>query len=231
MTTVVTPTQARCAVVLPDQGVRLPEWVVDLASFHRWTASDDFPETGRISYLKGEVWIDMSEEQLFSHNQVKLEFFLVLGGLVKDSRLGRFFPDGARVSHPEADVSNVPDAVFVANESFRRVRVRLVEGAEEGYVRIEGSPDMVLEAVSTSSVQKDTDRLRELYWRAGIREYWLVDVRGERLEFDLLRHTAKGYAVAKKQGGWVKSAVFGKSFRLTRETDEEGHPEFTLSVR
>jgi hypothetical protein len=35
----------------------------------------------------------------------------------------------------------------------------------------------------------------------------------------------------RKHGGWVKSAVFGKSFRLTEQTDPLGHPEYTLAVR
>jgi len=33
------------------------------------------------------------------------------------------------------------------------------------------------------------------------------------------------------QGGWAKSAVFGKSFRLTEQTDPLGHPDYTLAVR
>jgi Uma2 family endonuclease len=37
---------------------------------------------------------------------------------------------------------------------------------------------MVLEVVSASSVEPDTQTLRELYWAAGIKEYWLVDARG-----------------------------------------------------
>ena len=36
-------------------------------------------------------------------------------------------------------------------------RVRLVEGVEEGHVAIEGTPDVVLEVVSTRSVRKDTN--------------------------------------------------------------------------
>ena len=64
-----------------------------------------------------------------------------------------------------------------------------------------------------------------------MREYWLIDARGERAQFDLLRHTAKGYVAARHQNGWVKSGVFGKSFRLSRQTNALGHPEFTLAIR
>ena len=90
---------------------------------------------------------------------------------------------------------------------------------------------MVLEVISPSTVIKDTERLRDLYWHAGISEYWLVDARGDRLEFDIFQRTAKGFTATRKQGGWTKSIVFGKSFRLTRQKDDLGHPEYTLAVR
>ena len=90
---------------------------------------------------------------------------------------------------------------------------------------------MVLEVVSRSSVQKDTRNLREDYWQAGVREYWLIDARPDPLTFDILRHTPRGYRAAPKKDGWIRSAVFGKSFRLLRGITALGHPQFTLEVR
>jgi Uma2 family endonuclease len=211
--------------------VRIPGWVQDLASFRRWAYSDEFPETGRICYLNGDVWVDLSREQLFTHNQVKVEFSYTLANVLKTERTGRFFPDGARLTNVEADLSCEPDGVFVSHDSLQAGRVRLVEGGTDGYLELEGTPDMVLEVVSDSSVEKDTVTLRDLYWRAGIPEYWRADARGKELAFDILRHTAKGYAVARKQKGWVKSAVLGKAFQLTQQPDALGNPEYTLAVR
>jgi Uma2 family endonuclease len=211
--------------------VSVPSWVVDLESFRRWADADDFPEQGRICYLKGEVWVDMSKEQLFTHGQVKTEYTVVLGGLVKAGGLGLLWADGVLLSNEDADISVNPDATFASREALEEGRVRLIEGVEEGHVELEGSPDMVLEVVSTSSVQKDTVILRGAYWEAGVREYWLVDARAEPLKFDILRHTPKGYAATRKQGGWLKSAVFGKSFRLTQSQSALGHPAFALEVR
>jgi Uma2 family endonuclease len=168
---------------------------------------------------------------VLSHNQAKNEFAFVLTGIVKARKLGRYVPDGMLVSNIEANLTSQPDGAFISKRSLRLGRVRFVEGAQEGYLELEGAPDMVLEIISKSSVRKDTDTLHELYWRAGIREYWLVDARGERLEFNILRHGPKGYITTRKEAGWIKSAVFGKSFRLTRRTDEFGHPEYTLAVR
>jgi len=218
-------------LVVEKQLVSIPAWIHDLDSFRRWADSDEFPETGQICYLNGEVWVDMSKEQVFTHNQIKAEYSYVLFGLTKKGRLGRYFPDGMLLTNETANLCCGLDGLFVSTETLRVGRMRLVPAADEGYIELEGTPDMVLEVVSTSSVLKDYKRLRELYWQAGIPEYWIVDARGEKLSFDILRHTASGYTAARKQGGWVKSAVFGKSFRLTRKTDEQGNPEYELAVK
>ncbi len=217
--------------VTDESRVRIPHWVADLSSFRHWVQSDEIPEKVRIGYLNGEVWVDMSKEQVFFHNQDKNEYGFVLTGLAKSGRPGQYFPDGLRVSNREANLSAQPNGTFVCDDSFDSGRVRLVPGARDGVVELEGSPDMVLEIVSWSSVHKDTVTLLDLYWRAGIREYWLVDVRGDRLVFEIYRHTAKGYVATRKQGGWVKSAVFGRSFRLVRQMDKRGNPAYTLAVR
>jgi Uma2 family endonuclease len=217
-------------LVIETDRVSIPDWVTDLASFRRWANSEDYPETGRICFLNGEVWVDMSREQLFTHLAVKNEFNVVLGALVKKERLGLYFPDWLLLSNVDANIAVVPDAVF-ASYASRADRVRLLEGQKGGYVEMEGSPDMVLEVVSDSSVRKDVRQLRQDYWRAGIREYWLVDARKESLVFEILRHAAKGYRTTPKKDAWMKSSVFGKSFRLTRRTSDYGDPEYTLEVR
>ncbi len=216
--------------VYESESVSVPSWVVDLKSFRRWADADDFPETGRVCYLKGEVYVDLSKEQIFTHVAAKTEITVVLGGLVKTRELGLFLGDGAMLSNVDADIAVVPDALFVSTPGLQD-RVRLIEGKDEGYVELEGSPDMVLEVVSRSSVHKDTDVLRQAYWEAGVREYWLVDARPDPLTFDILRHTARGYRASPKKGGWLSSAVFGKSFRLTRQVGGQGHPKYTLAVR
>jgi len=211
--------------------VEVPLWVVDLESFRRWADQEDFPEQGRISYIKGNVVVDMSREQIFTHVAVKTEFTVTLGGLAKRQRRGRYFGDGLSLTSILADVSVKPDGTFVSYEALETGKVRLIEGAQEGFVELEGTPDMVLEIVSAGSVRKDTVLLFEAYWEAGIREYWLVDARKAALQFTIYRRGPRGYVAAAKRSGWVRSTVFGNEFRLTRTTDAQGHPEFTLAVR
>ena len=217
--------------VVDSQRIEIPKWIGNLESFRHWARSDEFPETGRICYLNDELWVDMSKEQVFSHNQVKAEIGSVLFMFAKAARLGRYFPDGVLISNERANLSSQPDGTFASYESLSKERLILVPGVVEGFVELEGTPDMVLEIVSASSVEKDTETLRTLYWKAGIREYWLVDARGDKLTFDILRHAAKGYIATPKTSGWTKSAVFGKSFRLRRTKDEQGNPELTLETK
>jgi Uma2 family endonuclease len=96
---------------------------------------------------------------------------------------------------------------------------------------MEGSPGMVLEIVSAASVRKDTVLLRQAYFEAGIREYWLVDARREPIRFDILRRSTKGYTATRKRDGWLSSVVFGQSFQFTQRRNAVGHPEYTLAVR
>lgn len=208
----------------------IPVWVKDLDSFRRWTNSDDFPEHGRICYLTGEIDIDLCREPLFTHVALKGEIAAVLSRLTKDEQMGLVLGDGARLSNVEADISVVPDALF-ASEAALQDRLRLLDTTGEGYDELDGSPDMVLEVVSYSSVRKNTRQLRRCYWEAGIREYWLVDARKEPLVFDIFRHMPKGYRNTPKKDGWIKSTVFSKSFRMTCRTNDYGDPEYTLEVR
>jgi hypothetical protein len=56
-------------IVLCDESVVIPGGICDLEAFRRWAHSESFPEAGRICFLDGRVWVDMSLEQVFTHIQ------------------------------------------------------------------------------------------------------------------------------------------------------------------
>jgi Uma2 family endonuclease len=211
--------------------ITVPGWVKDIDSFRRWTDTKACPHEYRLGWLKGEVWIDMGKEQVFSHILVKTRITMRLSLIAEQDNLGLYLSDGLLLSNFAADISGNPDGTFLSYETMRSDGVRLIEGKRGGFTEVQGSPDMVLEVVSDSSVQKDYGLLRQAYWEADIREYWLVDARKAPVKFDLLRHTARSYVATRKQDGWAKSAVFGKSFRLEQTQHPLGHPEFTLAVQ
>jgi Uma2 family endonuclease len=167
--------------------------------------------------------------ETWAHNQVKNKIAVVVTPMVEEAIAGRFIADRMRLTHVDAGLSTEPDGMFVSFDSLRAGEVEIAEGANS--LEVEGSPDMVLEVVSPSSEHKDTVVLRDLYWRAGVKEFWLADPRGDGVAFDILRRGTKGYAATRKQAGWVKSGVFGRSFRLTRQIDRAGLPAYTLGVR
>ncbi len=214
--------------IVLEESIRIPCWVSDHASFRRWACSDEFPEHGKFSYLNDEIWVDVSMEKVV-HNWIKLQISAVLTKLVGHDKSGRFFVDGMMLVNLSAAVSTEPDGMFVSFERFKSGLVLLEEGMDS--LEVIGSPDMTLEVISRHSVRKDTVVLRENYWRAGVREYWLVDSRAERPTLEILRSTARGFVSTRKQAGWVKSLVFGKSFQLLQTADPMGQPEFTLQVR
>jgi Uma2 family endonuclease len=218
-------------VIVDDVNLESPEWVTSRNAFHRWAAEPDFPEKGNIWWLRGKVWADLSMEQIDTHIQVKGEIFRVLANLVVEADSGQMLQDGLRVTNADADLSGKPDATFISYESLRQGRVVRVEGQSEGHTYVEGSPDMVLEVVSNSSETKDLEILREDYFIAGVTEYWLVDAREDLIQFDILRRNSKEFIVTRKQSGWVKSAVFGKSFRLIQKKDRLGNPQYRLEAK
>ena len=218
-------------VITEDVQIDIPEWVTNLAAFRQWADDDDFPEKGNIWWLSGKVWADMSKEQIFTHLDVKGEYYHVLKWLAKADKLGRVWPDGLLVTNVNAGFSGKPDVTFVSFAAIEEGRVVLVKGRSNGFIEIDGSPDMLLEVVSDSSEVKDCDILLDAYYQAGVQEYWLVDARQDPLSFDIYRRDPREFVPVRRQGGWLKSAVFGKSFRLTREVDQTGRPEYRLEVK
>lgn len=219
-------------VPYPECNVTIPETAHTLDGYRAWVRSDDFPERGEISFLDGEIHIDMSPEKYQSHNQVKAEINHVVYELVKECDLGNYYPDGAWLTNEAAGLSTEADASLATWDTLRSGRVNFVPSKDDDdSIEMQGSPDWVLEVVSDSSVRKDTKRLPSLYHRAGIREYWLIDARGDDVLFTIFHHEPECYAAANDDDGWQTSRVFGRQFRLERKRDQVGGWRYTLLVR
>jgi Uma2 family endonuclease len=210
-----------------DDSIRIPARFASFAAFRRWSKSY-YPDRGDYFYLSGDVWISLARENL-QQNQLRVALSSTIGRLVMDGRLGYLFTRGMRLVQERTRLSTEPDALFVSHKSLLAKRIRLEHGAHS--LEVIGTPDMVLEVVNERSVQKDTVVLRELYAAAGIAEYWLVNPLGEELSFDILRLTTGGYAATRKSAGWMKSAVFGKSFRLEAQPSQDELPEYRLLAK
>jgi len=212
--------------------VRIPASAFTHAGFRAWATSDEFPEKLRASFINQEVIIDMSPEELETHNKVKTKVISVLDSFNERLDLGELFSDRTLVSNRAAGLSTEPDGTFVTWSSFEAGRVRLVQRKDRPgqYVELEGTPDWVLEVVSRSTVQKDTVSLRESYHRAGIPEYWLIDAQYAEVSFRILRRRRDRYVAVAPRDGWHRSPIFGRSFRLDRRKNRMGRWTYSLEI-
>ena len=215
-----------------DPAIRVPASAVTLAGFREWVLSDDFPEFGRFSYIQGELFIDMSPEELDTHNRVKSEVAYAIMGLNKELDLGHFYSDRTLVTNEAAELYTEPDGTFVSWQSYEAGRVRLLPRKDVAgqYIELQGTPDWVVEIISRSSVEKDTRTLREAYHRARVREYWIINAQFDEIDFQILRYRRDRYVAVSPRGGWLRSQVFGRGFRLERRRDRLGFWEYTLQV-
>lgn len=218
----------------PDVAVRIPATVRDLNSFRDWAHSGDFPQGGKIAFIRGEIIIDMSPQEIETHAKSKGAIFSDFFQLVRDENLGELLPDPTMVVNEVANLSNEPDATFCSWESLRRGRVEFRERKEgsDRYIEVVGSPDMVLEVVSRSSFDEDTKRLAVSYFDAGIDEYWLVDARGEEIDFRILARGKTRYRkTPADKVGFVASQVFSRRFKQTRDRTPLGGYRYRLEAR
>jgi Uma2 family endonuclease len=213
-----------------DEFVEIPREAHTLDGFRAWAASDQCPEKLRVTYLQGKVLLDMSREEIRTHALVKIEVGRVLANLNVDVDFGYLFTDGVLIVNKNAGVSNNPDGVAVFWRSLKRGLVRfLAKNGRE--TEIFGSPDWALEILSNSSVVKDTVELRSSYHRAKIGEYWLIDARGDDIDFQILYWRKTGYVKAPVADGWQYSRAFQRHFRLVRRRDRLGSWQYQLLVK
>jgi Uma2 family endonuclease len=226
---------ARRHAIIFEENLRIPEDAFTYEGFQRWADSKTFPENGRIDYLAGDIDVDMSPEDLYTHSAVKTAISLKLGALVVETDLGDVFIDRARVRSRFAQLSVEPDVVVVFGSSLESGKVRLVPAASrkgpDRFSALEAA-DLVVEIISDGSVGKDTKRLPGLYARAGIPELWIVDARGKDLRFMIHSLQEGAYVTAEPDAeGWVRSPQLGGDFRLGRRRASPSPWRYTLEHR
>jgi Uma2 family endonuclease len=207
--------------VLLDDDLRIPARVHTLTGFRQWTHSAQFPERGRIDYLRGLVEVDLSPEDLYTHGTVKTALASELHTLVAKTDRGSVFVDRTRVVAPAVGLSVEPDVVVVLWESLEAGRVREVpaRSREDRFVELEGAPDLIVEVISDRSVRKDREHLPGLYAAAGVPELWLVDARAGDTEprLDLWLLGPRGYTPQKPDAEeHLHSPLLGRAVRLRR---------------
>lgn len=214
--------------------IRVPAEVFDFEKFRNWVHSDEFPEHVRVCYIDGHIEVEMSPEEIETHNKLRGAIYAAIWHWNSQRQLGEVLEDGALLLHPEVMLSTEPDLMFCSWAVTGSGRVRYAERVEGSnrFVEVIGSPDLVVEVVSRSSVRKDGVLLREQYFQAGIQEYWHIDGRGETIDFQLLARGKHEFEpVAADADGYRRSEVLGGSFLLTRSLNRAGRFDYRLAGR
>ena len=93
----------------------------------------------------------------------------------------KLWPDGP---------SREPDILFISKDNLPNLTPK----------RFQGSPDLIIEIVSTSSVIEDRVQKLTQYEQAGVREYWIIDPRPhqQQADFFILLRTLEKFSVTKR---------------------------------
>jgi Uma2 family endonuclease len=136
----------------------------------------ELPDDGiRYELFEGEIH-QMAPSPNTTHQRVVRNLLFLLEGHVRHARLGELFVAPFDVVLSDLTVLQ-PDLLFVSERRREIILPRHVRGA----------PDLVIEVVSPSSIQRDQVVKAQLYARFGVPHYWL---------FDPHERTALAYALA-----------------------------------
>jgi len=138
----------------------------------------------------------MSPAPSYSHQRTVGKVFLKLSRLLEEKGQGEVLISSIDVYLDEKNVFQ-PDIVVLLKEGKAKVE-------EKG---IFGPPDVVVEILSPSTAYYDLIVKKEVYERAGVKEYWLLDP--NRKTFEIYKNTEEGFKLSSqaREKGKVLSEI------------------------
>ena len=126
----------------------------------------------RMELIEGKV-VMMSPRPRIEHARACGRIYRQFGNYL-DGKYCEAFGDGVDVYIDERN-HFIPDVMIVCNPDI------IKDDA------IYGAPDLVVEVLSPSTSKNDRTTKKDVYERAGVKEYWLVDTWGKSIEVYLLK--------------------------------------------
>jgi Uma2 family endonuclease len=178
-----------------------PEYVASAPmSFEEFLGWDY--EGGLVEWVEGRAYVYVSATL---EHQLVVDFLSrLMGCWAEATQAGTVITAPYAMQSAEGAPGREPDIVFVTSEHQQRLQSKFLSGP----------PDLIIEVVSPDSVSRDRAVKRREYGAAGVREYWVVDVRPNvrRAEFFVLdgrelvpREASDGvYRSVVANGFWVR---------------------------
>ena len=111
----------------------VPADVFEFERFRAWAHSDSFPRTGKIAFIDGDIEIDMSPEELDSHNRVKRDISTDLNNFVRQTDAGDLLVDGALLINQAAGLATEPDLLSCRRQTAKDIPCRPFSAARSGW--------------------------------------------------------------------------------------------------
>jgi Uma2 family endonuclease len=154
------------------------------------------PDDGRrYEVLDGDLYVNPAPTTTHQTVSKRLQLELML----QLERTGRGVVFNAPVDAIFSDTSVAQPDLLVVAASRRNII------SERG---IEGPPDLIVEILSPRTERADREIKFKLYASAGVREYWIIDIRARRIEVFSLGPTGYGEARTFGPSSNVSSGIF-----------------------
>ncbi len=137
------------------------------------TAVDIFrllPKGTRAEVLNNVLY--MSPSPFFEHQQLIVSLVLQLGNHIKLNRLGELITAPFDVYLEEQMSAVQPDILFISSKNKSILK-------DDGYAH--GAPDLIIEIISKNE-DHDRKMKKEVYEKAGVKEYFIIDPRTKMIE-------------------------------------------------
>ena len=179
-------------------GASAPEAVAERISFEEFLAR--YSDGSHVEWVDGEVqWLhgevpEMAAVSLL-HDNLDGLLYSTLRFFIEHHQLGVLCRDPVVMKLGPGLPGRAPDIAFVANAHRQRLRPNFIDGPA----------DLVIQIVSPDDPERDyVDNYRE-YEAAGVPEYWIIDPRLQRTEFNQLQD-GKYREVLPDENGFYHSA-------------------------
>lgn len=127
------------------------------------------PEDKRYELIEGEFFMMPSPKEY--HQRISGELGFILQSFVKKNKLGSIYYAPFDVVFSEENVVQ-PDIIFVSKERKNIITKDNIKGA----------PDLLIEILSPKIGYRDKEIKRKLYFKYGVKEYWIVDPKEQNIE-------------------------------------------------
>lgn len=160
----------------------------------RYTFADvlTWDESERIEIIDGEAFMMAPPSR--THQKISGEIFRQLANYLEGKKCEVYHaPFGVRLFEEDGDYPEDVDTMVEPDISVVCDHSKLDDHG------CKGAPDMIIEILSPSTRRHDRMTKFELYRRAGVREYWIVDPDSKDVQSFVLdggRYFVKGYGTA-----------------------------------